>query len=108
LQAAGEQVELTIRDAWEGEQHDVLPGTLPLPTPLAPEEPQLEPEAALASEAAPAAPITEAPAPEPVVAAKAASPEPVAVLETPAPGMQLHQSLAHSHITVFTAAEACG
>lgn len=75
VQAAPAQ-ELTIRDAWEGEQHEVLPGTLPLPAP-----PATEPEPQVAEEEAPAA-FTEAvaveePAAAPVVAEAAAAPEEV-------------------------------
>lgn len=76
VQAAPAQ-ELTIRDAWEGEQHEVLPGTLPLPAP-----PATEPEPQIAEEEAPAA-FTEAvaveePAATPGVAeAAAAAPEEV-------------------------------
>lgn len=76
VQAAAAQEELTIRDAWEGEQHEVLPGTLPLPAP-----PATEPEPQPAEEETPAA-LTQAvaveePAAAPVVAEAAAAPEAV-------------------------------
>lgn len=77
VQAVAEQPELTIRDAWEGEQHEVLPGTLPLPTPRV-----ADPQPA---EQAPEGATADIPAPTEAAAAEApAKPAPV-LAEAPAP-----------------------
>jgi len=57
LELQAEREELTIRDAWDGQQHDILPGTLPLPEPAAPEpEPVQETVEIVAAADAAAAP----------------------------------------------------
>jgi type IV secretory pathway VirB10-like protein len=107
VQPTPEQPELTIRDAWEGEQHEVMPGTLPLPAPPAP-EPQPEeapaPTEAVAKAApvaieaeapveAEAAPIEVAPAaPIAVEAPEAAKPESAAAAVAAASGPMRRRS----------------
>jgi hypothetical protein len=107
VQPTPELPELTIRDAWEGEQHEVLPGTLPLPAPPAP-EPQPEeapaPTEAVAEPAsvavdaeapvvAEAAPIEVAPAaPIAVEAPEAAKPESAAAAVAAASGPMRRRS----------------
>lgn len=90
VQAAAEQPELTVRDAWEGEQHEVLPGTLPLPTPPVadPQPAEQAPEAvtadipALAEEPAMPAPVmAEASAPIEAMPAAPAFEAPVVAQE---------------------------
>jgi hypothetical protein len=80
VQAAAEQ-ELTIRDAWEGEQHEVLPGTLPLPAP-----PAIEPQPA--EDEAPAPPTEAVAFEEPAVVAEAAAEEVPQVVQAAAPAVE--------------------
>lgn len=84
MEVAAEQPELTIRDAWQGEQHEVLPGTLPVPIPPEPvavEEEVVEaPPAAFAEE-----PVVAAVAPEVVDAVAPETPAPAPVVQPEAP-----------------------